>query len=320
MSVTESHPCLTVLFPGALTTVQDLGRVGYQRLGIAESGSMDTLSAVLANRLLNNPDTAAVLEIALIGPKLRFLAPTWLSLTGADISPRLDGSSLETGASFRADEGQVLSFGHCRKGLRTYLSVKGGFDVPVILGSRSTYLYAGFGGYQGRALAKGDILGALNQDGPQACTLERLPAEFNLPEDGPREIRVVMGPHEDRFTIEGIHRFQSGPYEVTPDSNRLGYRLDGPRIAHVDSPIVVSEATPMGAVQIPGEGKPVILLRERGTTGGYTKIACVIRCDVDVLAQMPAGGRLRFVPVSVDEAHELERRRWQAVNQWKAPR
>jgi antagonist of KipI len=320
MCMTKSHPCLTVLFPGPLTTVQDLGRVGYQRFGIAESGSMDTLSAVLANRLLDNPDTAAVLEITLIGPRLRFLAPTWCSLTGADISPRLDGTPFETGASFLAHEGQVLSFGQRRKGLRTYLAIRGGFDVPPILGSRSTYLYAGFGGNEGRALAKGDVLAAPDQDGTLPCTCYRLPAAFHLPEDGPREIRVVMGPHEDRFTAEGLQRFQSGTYEVTPDSNRMGYRLDGPRIEHLDSPIVVSEATPMGAVQIPGEGKPVILLRERGTTGGYTKIACVIRRDVDLLAQMPPGGRLRFVPVTVDEAHELERRRWQAVNQWKTPR
>jgi antagonist of KipI len=318
--VTESHPCLTVLFPGALTTVQDLGRVGFQRLGIAESGAMDTLSAVVANRLLNNADAAAVLEITLIGPKLQFLAPTWCSLTGADLSPRLDGSPLETGVGFPVRQGQVLSFGQCRKGLRTYLAVKGGFDVPRVLGSRSTYLYAGFGGYQGRALAKGDILGALTHDETQTMTSPRLPAAFHLPEDGLREIRVIMGPHEDRFTPEGLETFQRETYEVTPDSNRMGYRVDGPRIAHQGSPVVVSEATPMGAVQIPGQGKPVILLRERGTTGGYTKIACVIRCDVDVLAQMPAGGRLRFVPVTVEEAHELEQRRWQAVNTWKAPR
>lgn len=320
MSVIESHPCLTVLFPGALTTVQDLGRVGFQRLGIAESGSMDTFSAVLANRLLNNPDAAAMLEITLVGPKLQFMASSWCCLTGADISPKLDGSPLETGVGFPVKEGQILSFGKCRKGLRAYLAVRGGFDVPLILGSRSTYLYAGFGGYHGRALAKGDILGALDQDGAQACTCERLPEEFHLPEDGLREIRVVMGPNEDRFTAEGLETFQRETYEVTPDSNRMGYRLDGQRIAHVASPIVVSEATPMGAVQIPGEGKPVILLRERGTTGGYTKIACVTRCDVDVLAQIPAGGRLRFVPVTVDEAHELERRRWLAANKWKAPR
>lgn len=316
----ESRPCLVVLSSGALTTVQDLGRVGYQRLGIAESGSMDTFSAVLANRLVGNPDASAVLEITLIGPKLNFLGPTWCSLTGADLSPKLDGAPLDTGSNFLADEGQVLSFGRCRKGLRTYLAVRGGFDVPLILGSRSTYLYAAFGGYRGRALKKGDTLGALGQDWTEECRLDRLPAALHLPEDGFRELRVVIGPHEDRFTAEGLRTFQSETYEVTPDSNRMGYRLDGPRIAHVDSPVVVSEATPLGAVQIPGEGKPVILLRERGTTGGYTKIACVIRCNVDLLAQIPAGGRLRFVPVTVDEAHELEWKRWHAMNQWKMPR
>jgi antagonist of KipI len=317
MFMTDSYPCLKVLLPGALTTVQDLGRVGFQRLGIAESGSMDTFSAVLANRLLNNPDTAAVLEITLVGPRLQFLTSTWCSLTGADISPRLDGSPLEIGAGFPVKEGQILSFGQCRKGLRAYLAVRHGLDVPLILGSRSTYLYAGFGGYRGRALAKGDILKAMKSEDTQQCTCDRMAEAFHLPEDGLREIRVVIGPHEDRFTVQGLETFQRGIYEVTPDSNRMGYRLEGPRIEHLDSPVVVSEATPMGAVQIPGQGKPVILLRERGTTGGYTKIACVIRCDVDLLSQMPAGGRLRFVPITVDEAHELERRRWQAMNKWK---
>lgn len=320
MSVTESHPCLTVLYPGALTTVQDLGRVGFQRLGIAESGSMDTLSSVLANRLLNNPDNAAVLEITLIGPRVQFMAPTWCSLTGADLSPRLDGSPLETGTGFPANAGQVLSFGQCRKGMRAYLAVRGGFDVPVVLGSRSTYVYAGFGGYQGRALAKGDILRAMNPEGNGSVIADRLPESFQVPEEGPREIRVVMGPHDDRFTSEGIETFVRETYEVTPDSNRMGYRVDGPPITHLGSPVVVSEATPMGAVQVPGQGKPVILLRERGTTGGYTKIACVIRCDIDILAQMPAGSHVRFVPVTVAEAHELDRARWQAANSWKAPR
>src|SRR5208283_2054238 len=183
MSVTESHPCLTVLFPGALTTVQDLGRVGYQRLGIAESGAMDTLSAVLANRLVDNPDASAVLEITLVGPKLQFQAPTWCGLTGADLSPKVDDVPVDTGSNFLADEGQVLSFGKCRKGLRTYLAVRGGFDVPLILGSRSTYLYAAFGGHFGRALKKGDTLGALGQDWIQECASDRLPAAFHLPED-----------------------------------------------------------------------------------------------------------------------------------------
>ena len=318
--MSESHACLEVLFPGALTTIQDLGRVGYQRLGVAESGAMDTLSAVLANRLLGNPDSAAVLEITLMGPKLRFLAPTWFSITGADISPGLDGLPLETDSAFLANEGQVLSFGPRRNGLRSYLAVKGGFDVPLILGSRSTYLYAEFGGYRGRALAKGDIIGALNENGTVDYSENRMPAALRLPEDGFREIRVIMGPHEDRFTLEGLEMFQSAVYEVTPQSNRMGYRLDGPRIAHTGSPIVVSEATPMGAIQVPGEGKPVILMRERGTTGGYTKIACVIRSDIDVLAQMPAGARLRFVPVTVPEGHELERKRWHAANEWRMPR
>jgi antagonist of KipI len=315
---TPGTPILEVLKPGILTSVQDCGRFGYQSLGIAESGAMDTWSLVAANRLLHNPSNAAGLEITLAGPKLRFLDSTWFSLTGADLSATLDEIALRPGACYQAREGQVLSFGLRRQGVRSYLGLPGGISVPPVLGSCSTYIYAGFGGFEGRALQKGDII-RQGEKSREPSPPHNLPSELSLAPDGPRTMRVIMGPHEDRFRDEGIQTFLSSVYRVTPASNRMGYRLEGPTIEHSQGPIVVSEATPLGAVQVPGQGQPVILLCERGTTGGYTKIACVISCDVDALAQVPDGGEINFEAVELSQAHDLESRRWQALDAWKNP-
>jgi len=319
LSESVSRPVLEVLYPGVLTSLQDLGRKGYQSLGIAEAGAMDTWSLVAANRLVDNHDNAAALEITVVGPKLRFLAPTRFSLTGADLSARLDQEPIQPGGSHGAGPGQELSFGRRLRGFRAYLAVKGGFDAPLVLGSRSTYLYAGFGGLDGRALAAGDTL-TCPAPGYDRDSPDLLPPAFLLPEDGPRVIRVIMGPHEDRFTPESIAIFLESPYTVTPESNRMGYRLEGPRLEHVESPIVVSESTPLGAVQVPGQGTPVLLLRERGTTGGYTKIACIITPDIDVIGQTPPGADIRFRAVELTEAHRAEKERWMAMNAWKTPR
>ena len=251
-------PLVEVLLPGVQSSLQDLGRRGYQSLGIAEAGAMDTYSLVLANRLLNNSDGAACLEITLMGPKLRFLRDVLFALAGADLSANLAGRLLLPGTVHEAKKGDILAFGARRKGMRGYLAVPGGFYAPPVLGSLSTYIYAGFGGLQGRALIKGDRLSGRADPKPQ-LKLEELPAGLTLPADGPRLLRVIMGPHEERFSKAGIEAFLGGAYEVTSHSNRMGYRLKGSRIEHLDGPIVVSEATPLGAVQVPGGGQPVPL-------------------------------------------------------------
>ncbi len=318
MHESGSIPVLEVLRPGALSSLQDLGRPGYQSLGIAEAGAMDSFSLVQANRLLGNPDAAAALEITLVGPKLRFLRAAVFALSGADLSARLDDRPLAPGAVYGAQANQVLSFGARKKGMRAYLSVPGGFAAPMILGSRSTYIYAGFGGAAGRTLQKGDVLSCLAE--PKAdIAASALPEHLLLPSDGLRLLRVIMGPQEDRFSQSGIETFLGSPYEVTSESNRMGYRLDGPRIEHSDGPIVVSEATPLGAVQVPGQGRPVLLLRERGTTGGYTKIACIITADMDLVGQAAPGTGIRFKPVEIEEAHRLQRERWRFLDLWRLP-
>lgn len=320
MSEGDGRPTIEILSPGIMTTVQDRGRLGYQSLGIAESGAMDTFSFVAANRLVGNPDNSACLEITLVGPKIQFLTPTWGSLTGAHLSALLNQHPLTPGRTFKAEVGDLLSFGPRVYGMRSYLAVAGGFDVPVILGSRSTYVYAEFGGYEGRALRKGDILSTFTQEGDNGFAFVELPAEFQIEKCDSFRIHVIIGPHEDRFTQEGLQTFFNSRYVVTSDSNRMGYRLKGPKITHRETSIVVSEATPLGAVQVPGQGTPVILLRERGTTGGYTKIACVIRRDLDVLGQIFPGEGIYFYPVDLSEAHRLDRERWKALESWRNAR
>jgi biotin-dependent carboxylase-like uncharacterized protein len=315
-----TRPTIEILTHGILTTVQDRGRPGYQSLGIAESGAMDTFSFVAANRLVGNPDNSACLEITLFGPKIRFLSPTWGSLTGANLSARLNHRTLNPGTTFRAEVDDLLTFGPRRYGMRAYLAVEGGIDVPVILGSRSTYVYAGFGGHEGRPLQKGDILSAFAIECSDGPVIEGLPSDFQIRPSQPFSLRVIIGPHEDRFTSDGLRIFLSSSYIVTSESNRMGYRLKGPRITHRESPIVVSEATPLGAVQVPGQGNPVILLRERGTTGGYTKIACVITVDLNLLAQIFPGEEIYFRSVDLEEAHRLDKDHWEALESWRKAR
>lgn len=311
-------PFLEVLRPGAQSSVQDRGREGYQRLGIAEAGAMDGYALVQANRLLGNPDRAAALEMTLVGPKLAFQRDGAFALAGADLSASLDGRPLAPGRAYRARAGQVLRFGARQRGMRAYLAVPGGIEAPLVLGSRSTYIYAGFGGLAGRTLQPGDLLFCRRP--PESAPAEAaLPPGLLLPPDGPLALRVILGPQQERFTQAGLATFLGSAYRVSPESNRMGYRVEGPRIEHADGPIVVSEATPLGAVQVPGQGRPVLLLRERGTTGGYTKIACIITADIDKVGQAAPGSELRFSAVELDEAHQAERERWRRLDAWRPP-
>lgn len=314
--MSEPVAVLEIIQPGALTSIQDLGRKGYQRLGIAEAGAMDTISFVAANRLVGNPDNAAGLEVTIVGPKMKCLSDIIFGLTGADLSAHLDEVPLTPGRCYEARSGQTLCFGKRSRGVRAYLSVRGGLQSELILGSRSTYIYAGFGGLEGRALKTGDTLFRLPDEGLVGLPRDPVPDELLVPEDGSRTLRVVMGPNEDRFTEQGIKNFLESSYKVTPESNRMGYRLDGPKISHKESPIVVSESTPLGAVQVPGQGTPVLLLRERGTTGGYTKIAFIITVDIDVVSQTFPGREIRFRAVELSEAHDALKTRRKIIDAW----
>jgi antagonist of KipI len=303
---------IDVVDGGMLTTVQDLGRFGYQRYGVPTSGALDLFALRAANRLVGNGDGAAALEITLIGPRLRFLVPATIALTGADLSALLDGRPVPRWQSVTVEAGAVLSFGPPVDGVRACLAVSGGIDVPEVLGSRSTYTRSRLGGFEGRPLAAGDTL-RVRGDRPVLLGGTRQLPEALRPSYGRRHLlRVIPGPQDDLFTESGMRTFLSSEYTVTPQSDRMGCRLIGPAIEHLRGPDIVSDGTPPGAVQVAGDGLPIVLLADRGTAGGYTKIATVIGPDLPGLAQAAPGDTVRFERVDLERAYaavdEQERR------------
>ena len=298
-----SSAVLEVVSPGVLTTVQDQGRTGYQRFGVPVSGALDAYALRVANLLVGNEEGLAGLEMTALGPSLRILADTWIAVTGGDLGLSLDGEPLPRWQGVRVERGSVLASTGPRNGFRSYLAVAGGIDVPTVMGSRSTYLQGSIGGLQGRALAVGDVLSC----GPASGGAEhRLPDHLTAPYYGRRQqMRVVLGPQSGAFTPEGVSVFLGSDYSISGDSDRMGFRLEGPHIQHSGGPDIVSDGTPLGAVQVPGDGQPIVLLADRGTTGGYTKIATVISTDVGNLAQMMPGNTVSFKQVSVEEAHAI---------------
>jgi antagonist of KipI len=301
---------IEVLDGGLLTTVQDLGRSGCQRYGVPVSGAVDQFAFRVANRLVGNDEGAAGLEITLIGPRLRFLADTVIALAGADLSPHLDSTPVTTWEPFAVSAGSILSFGDARDGARTYLAVAGGgLDVPVVLGSRSTHVRSRLGGFEGRAVQAGDRLEASGREAPRHVEGRRLSRDRVPNYTHNHTLRVVLGPQDAAFTSRGINALLSSAYTVSSQSDRIGCRLQGPVIEHASSPDIVSDGTPNGAVQVAGDGMPIVLLADRGTTGGYTKIATVITADLPMLAQAAAGDTIRFMAVTVEEAHAMVRER-----------
>ena len=300
-------PTMEIISPGLLSTVQDLGRFGYQKYGIPVCGALDSVSLRIANILVGNRDHLAGLEITAIGPTIRFSADTTIAVIGADLEPALDGIPMPAWESVSAPAGSVLSFGTPRDGLRAYLAVAGGIDIPLLMNSRSTDIKGGFGGFEGRALMPGDTLSTGYS--PHSGTLlpNRLPPEISRQPTYEQQftLRVVLGPQNDSFTEAGISTLLSSEYTVSTDTDRTGCRLDGPTVEHSGGADIVSDGTALGSVQVPGSGTPIILLADRGTTGGYTKIATVVSADIGLLAQAMPGARIRFEDVPVEEAHAI---------------
>ena len=295
---------ITVLNPGLLTTVQDQGRVGYQQFGVSVSGVMDPRSAALANILAGNDQGEAVLECTMMGPQLQFDKANVIAITGGDLGPTLDGKPVPGYQAVAVKAGQVLKFTAPKTGCRAFIAFAGGLDIPVTMGSRSTYMKAKIGGFQGRKLEKGDQIGFR----APVDTLPHMEDRALRPEFAPKPVytlRVVLGPQDDAFTDAGIDTFLSGTYTVTPEFDRMGCRLDGPVIAHKDGGDIISDGIAFGAIQVPSAGTPIIMLGDRQTTGGYTKIATVITADFRTLAQLKAGDKARFVKVPVEYAQSL---------------
>jgi len=302
----ERIEAFEVLEPGILTTIQDLGRYGFSQFGVPPSGALDTFSFRVGNLLAGNQEEEACLEITIMGLKLKALKEVIIAITGGDLSPTLNGEPLEMWRTHLLVEGDLIHFKKVRAGCRAYLAINGGFVVPKIMGSRSTYLSGKFGGLEGRPLKKGDILYTLDIPSPLNKLGFRFQSDWIPPWDKNALLRVIPGPQDHHFMEKGFQTICSSSYLVTPQCDRMGVRLEGPKIerrSDVEESII-SEGLISGSIQVPGDGKPIIILAEL-VTGGYTKIATVISIDLPKVAQLKPGDRVRFSRISIEEAHRL---------------
>jgi len=295
-----------VIKPGMFTTVQDLGRHSYRTYGISVSGAMDPWSLRLANILVGNDEGEAALEATMIGPKLKFQADGVIAITGGNLSPSINGKFVPMWKALRVRKGDQLDFGSCQDGCRTYISFAGGISVPKVMGSRSTYLRANYGGYEGRALKAGDSVPI----GESRFHFDDLYGRKLLPEYIPdykssRPVRFIWGPQDKAFSKEVLETFTSTPYTVSNESDRMGYRLQGESLKHITGADIISEFQTAGAIQVPGNGQPIILMADCGTSGGYTKIGCIIGVDMPYIAQKKPGDQILFQAVDVTYAQEL---------------
>jgi biotin-dependent carboxylase-like uncharacterized protein len=281
---------LVVARAGMLTTVQDSGRWGYQGVGVPVAGPMDWYSHALANRLVGNAAHAAALEVTLIGPELIVEGQVVCAVAGAEFEVTVDGTVVPAHQPFTAPNGSRVRVGARRAGARATLAARGGFDVPPTLGSRATHLVSRMGPFGGRALRAGDRLPIASAD-TQSFGGAGIP--LDMPGQGTR-VRVVPAAHRERFTAEAWRALTSARFTVTPQSDRMGYRLEGPVLAHVRGADILSEAMPIGAIQVPASGQPILLMADRQTTGGYATIANVITADLPVAGQLAPGDWIEF--------------------------
>jgi biotin-dependent carboxylase-like uncharacterized protein len=288
---------LEVLSPGLHTTVQDSGRWGFQSAGVPVAGPMDPFAHRLANALAGNPRDAATLEVTLVGPTLRLTDRRLVAVAGARFDLSLDDERVPAAMPLVMRAGSILRFGTRRSGARAYVAVNGGFDLPQTLGSRATHVPTRTGGWQGRALASGDRLplGAATGVAPDSRALPEPPSPQRI-------LRVMPAPHLELFAPDALEALVARPYRVGIDSNRMGYRLEGSRIALCGRADIISEASPLGALQVPASGQPVLLMADHPTTGGYAKIATAISADIGIAGQAAPGDDLHFRLCGHDEA------------------
>ena len=301
---------LRVAAPGLMTTVQDLGRTGYQHLGIAVSGALDPVSLQAANALAGNAPGTGALEVTYVGPTLVAEADVRLAFAGADAAIDVlrdehdqEGVRVDAMRSVRLARGEAVRIGSLTGSKVLYVAVEGGFAIAPVLGSVSTYIRGGFGGWQGRALIAGDRLPLVRETASEREE-QRLESLDLAP---PARLRVIAGPQNDYFSARGIAAFFAGDYAVGPGSDRMGMRLAGAPIDHVRGFNITSDGIAPGSIQIPGDGQPIVLLADRQTTGGYPKIATVISADLPALGRLPIGARIGFEPVSLEVAAAARR-------------
>jgi len=284
-----------------LTTVQDSGRWGLQARGVPVGGPMDGVSHRLANALVRNPPTAAGLEITLLGPELEFDDERVVAVAGAQFDLLLDGRTMPSNAPFIVSAGARLRFGARRIGSRAYIAISGGIAVSPTLGSRATHLISAMGGVGGRALAAGDVLPLGEPTDVYGSVSMPQAAIVPLPDRHAR-VRVLPGPQTEYFSTDALDVLQSATYVIAPNSDRMGFRLEGPPLAHSRGADIISDATPLGVLQVPASGQPILLMADRQTAGGYPKIATVISADIPVAGQLGPGDTIAFVVCTMRDA------------------
>lgn len=325
---------IRIVKPGLLTSLQDLGRYGFQKYGVIVSGAMDTVAHRIANMLVGNKEYEAALEMTMLGPTLLIEHDTLIAITGSDMSPSLNGESIPMWRPVLVKGGSLLQLGACRTGCRSYLAVAGGFEIPEILGSKSTYLRAGLGGYQGRALQAGDDLALVEPSGLLACYKEQFSelmgssrfvstGWYTGRDYGPKDtqvnsVRVTKGSHFEYFDAESQALLFREEFRVGTQSDRMGYRLSGPKLSLAEPLELISESVILGTVQVPPDGNLIILLADRQTAGGYPRIAHIAMVDIPLVAQLQPGRSIRLVEISIQEAENLYIARERHLRQMKA--
>ncbi len=300
-----------VIAPGLATTVQDLGRPGYYHLGIPVSGAMDRLSLRAANMLVGNDEGAAALEAVFMGPELEFTGDATVAVTGAELTPKVDGAARETWTSFPVKSGQVLSFEFLKAGARAYIAISGGVDVPEVLGSRSTYPLGALGGFKGRGLQAGDELPTC--EGRGAAEGRSVPRDLRRMPGKPAELRALPGLYWHRITEASGRNFFADTWKVAPEADRIGYRFrSGRPLAFVerqqpfgagsDPSNIVDACYPYGSIQVPGGTEPIVLHRDAVSGGGYCMIGTVIAADMDLVGQLQPHTETKFVEVDMPGA------------------
>ncbi len=319
--------------PGLLTSIQDLGRYGYQKYGVITSGVMDSVAHRIANLLVGNDEKEATLELTLLGPDMEFRDDTLISICGGNLSPSINGKPIKLWRSVLVKAGSKLKFGGCKTGCRAYLAVAGGFDVPEVMNSKSTYIRAEIGGHNGKALQNDDELSVgkhseLSRQISEVLASElkentftemqwTISSDFIVSSVSKPHVRVMKGRQYDWFTTESQMKLFTEHFEVTAQSDRMGYRLKGPELSLQNEQEMLSEAVSFGTIQVPSEGNPIVLLADRQTTGGYPKIGQIATVDLSIMAQLKPGDKVQFVEVSHEVAQQLYLDREKKIHQLK---
>ncbi|MED4463633.1 biotin-dependent carboxyltransferase family protein [Metabacillus fastidiosus] len=305
-----------ILKPGLLTTVQDMGRYGFQKYGVVVSGAMDSVAARLANIVVGNDEREALLELTLTGPTISFSKDAVISICGADFSPQINGEKLPMWRPVLIHGQSVLQFSNVKEGCRAYIAVAGGIDIPLVMGSRSTYIRAQIGGFKGRALKREDVLQIKEPSGFSARLTEKLrqvnSSPFSAANWTPHynwrklysknnPIRFIRGPQYELFSNKVLNEHY---FQISPQSDRMGYRLTGHILSPIEKTELFSEAVPIGTIQVPPDGNPIILMADRQTTGGYPILGIVASVDIPVLAQMKPGDKLKLKEITLEDAEK----------------